>query len=253
MNEELSITNEHGRFLGRYRAVVVSNQHPRDWHMAKVRLVGFWEGVPESELPWAEYMLPIGARPREGGILPVQKGDFVWVSFEFGDTRKPIIEGSVYCVDGEGTGESLLPQDAWAKTYDHKRTDKQPPAPEHAYGDKVFDQMGFLKQLTMSGEYCLTHKPSGTAIHVNNKGQLVIHTESDRFDSTTGNKTEEITKNLELIINGNVSETVKGDVVRKIKGSLTEQVGGDYTQKVAGNTNREASRIQDKASQIHHN
>lgn len=253
--DELTITNSHGRFFGRYRAVVINNQHPKGWHMAQVRLIGLWEEIPDQDLPWAEYVLPLGARPKEGGLMPVQPNDLVWISFPVGgDTRYPLIEGSAYSVDGEGTGESLLAQDAWKQEFAHKRTGLQPPAPEHLYGDKVFDQMTFLQQLTMSGEFCLTHKPSGTAIHVNDKGQLVVHVESDRFDSTNGNKTEEITKNLKLIIKGNVTEKIDGNVTRTIKGNLTENVGGNLLVDVKGSTTRKSGgNMKDEAPQIHHN
>lgn len=215
------MTNEQGLFFGRYRAKVVDNKHPKGWHMAKVRVLGLFDPIPDSALPWAEYILPLGARPKEGGMMPVQAGDLVWVSFEFGDTRRPIIEGSVYRVDGDGTGESLLPQDAWKEVLTHKRTSKQPAGPAHAYGDKVFDQMTFLQQLTMSGEYCITHKPSGTAIHVNDKGQLVIHAENDSFTSTTGNHTQEVDQNNDIIIGGNNKRTVAGTDVIIITGDRT--------------------------------
>lgn len=227
MPDSRKVTNEQGLCFGRYRAVVVSNEHPNQWHMAKIRAMVLHDDIPDKDLPWAEYILPLGAREKEGGIMPVQPGDLVWVSFEFGDTRKPIIEGAVYRVDGAGTGESLLPQDAWAAKYAHKRTGKQPAAPKHAYGDKVFDQMTFLQQLTMSGEYCLTHKPSGTAIHVNEKGQLVIHAEADYFQSTTGNQTIEVDKEA--------SRTVKGgDII---------MITGDRSVKAA-NISEEATLIQ---------
>ncbi|WP_070964971.1 phage baseplate assembly protein V [Vibrio sonorensis] len=246
MDNQRKLSNEQGLFHGRYRARVVNNRHPKKWHMASVRVLGYMDDIADRDLPWAEYMLPLGARAKEGDMMPVQAGDLVWVSFEEGDTRKPIIEGAAYSVDGRDTGESLLPQDAWNKKYSHKRTDKQPAPPVHAYGDKVFDQMTFLQQLTMSGEYCLTHKPSGTAIHVNKKGQLVVHVEHDRYDSTSGNKTEEVTKNLELI--------VKGNVTRTITGNLTEKVGGDYEIDVAGTTTRKSGgTMRDSAAQIHHN
>lgn len=228
MSKELNISNEHGRLLGRYRAVVVSNIHPKKWHMAQVRLLGLWEGIQDKSLPWAEYILPLGSRPKEGDMMPVQPDDLVWVSFpNGGDTRYPLIEGACYRVDGDGTGESLLPQDGWKVAYEHKRTDLQPPAPVHAYGDKVLDQMTFLTQLTMSGEYCLTHKKSGTAIHVNAKGELVFHVESNQCNSTTGDRTEEVNKSLIYIIDLNSDLNIGGNCTRNVKGKDVIAITGN--------------------------
>ncbi|MDC5753607.1 phage baseplate assembly protein V [Vibrio europaeus] len=226
MSEQKTLTNEQGLFYGRYRAKVVDNKHPKGWHMAKIRLLGYWDDLPEGGLPWAEYMLSLGARKDEGDMMPTQPGDLVWVSFEEGDSRRPIIEGSVYSVDGKATGKSLLPQDAWEQTYSHKRTAKQPAAPQHAYGDKVLDQLGFLFQLTMSGEYCITHKATGTSRHINSLGDLVDHVENNQFNSTTGDRIDEIKKSLQVLVDMNY-------IAKILKDSKIE-IGGDSNRTVEG-------------------
>lgn len=226
MNDEKRITNEQGLLFGRYRALVKDNKHPKGWHMAKVMALSVMEEVPEKDLPWAEYELPLGARPEEGDMMPVQKGDLVWVTFEMGDTRYPIITGSAYRVDGEGTGKSNLPLDAWAAEYKHKRTDKQPKPPTHTYGDKVLDQLGFLFQLTMSGEYCITHKATGTSRHINSLGDLIEHVEGNQFNSTTGERIDEIEKSLQILVDVNY-------IAKIVKDSKIE-IGGDSKRTVEG-------------------
>ena len=226
MGEQKTLTNEQGHFYGRYRAEVIDNKHPKYWHMAKIRLLGYWDDIPEKSLPWAEYMLSLGARKDEGEMMPVQPGDLVWVSFEEGDSRKPIIEGSVYSVDGKKTGKSLLPQDAWKEVYSHKRTGKQPEPPQHNYGDKVLDQLGFLFQLTMSGEYCITHKSTGTSRHINSVGDLIDHVENNQFNSTKGDRIDEIKKSLQVLVDMNY--------IAKILKDSNVEIGGDSRRKVKG-------------------
>lgn len=201
MNNETR-SNPSGRLFGEYRATVVDNIEPRGLHKAKIRLLGA-EHIPVDELPWAEYRLPLGARPKAGEAMPVQIGDLVWVDFPYsGDTRRPRITGGAYYAPG---GESHLPDDLFSGAYQHKRGEKEPPGPQSAYGDKVADVFGILQQITMSGEYCLTHKPSGTSFHINDKGHLVFHTEGDHFRTTNGNVLEEISKKLTIIVKGPAS------------------------------------------------
>mgnify|MGYP000418643295 CR=1 FL=1 len=78
------------------RAKVENVDHPDGLLKCQVRLVGLWDGVPLDALPWAEYHLPVGARFNDGDFKPCQVGDYVWVRFDEGDSRYPIITGSCY-------------------------------------------------------------------------------------------------------------------------------------------------------------
>ncbi len=250
MDEQKKLTNEQGLFFGRYRAEVIDNKHPKNWHMAKIKLLGYWDDIPDKALPWAEYMLSLGARTGEGDMMPVQPGDLVWVSFEAGDTRKPIIEGSVYSVDGKGTGNSLLPQDAWIEEYPHKRTQKQPEQPSHAYGDKVLNQLGFLFQLTMSGEYCITHKATGTSRHINSVGDLIDHVENNQFNSTVGDRIDEIKKSLQVLVDMNYIATILKDSKIVIGGDSSRTVEGKDVIAITGGRTVSAKTIAETADLI---
>lgn len=48
----------------------------------QVRVAEIFSGIPDKYLPWATYQLPLGSRPGNGGIIPVQVGDIVWVRFD---------------------------------------------------------------------------------------------------------------------------------------------------------------------------
>lgn len=221
MDRQSRRSNATGNMFDDCRAEVVNNQHEKGWHMAQVRLLVGNEGIPEKDLPWAEYLLPLGARPGEGDFMPVQPGDLVWVDFPVsGDTRFPRIIGSCYSVDGKGTGESLLPQDGFKPTYSHKRTGKQPPAPQAQYGDKVLDLFGLLQQLTKNGEWCLTHKSTGTALEIDGEGNVIFHAEGDRFDSATGTHTTEVGKDLNITVKGSTNIKTTGDTNIESEGKV---------------------------------
>lgn len=210
MNNNETRSNPSGRLFGDYRAIVVDNKHPDGLHLAKVRLVG-QEYIPDDDLPWAEYQLPLGVRPKEGDALPVQKDDQVWIDFPyFGDTRRPRITGGAYTAPN---GVSNLPADLFKPTYEHKRGKGAPPGPKVEYGDKTSDLFGILQQLTMAGDYCITHKATGTSFHITPDGKLVFHVEADHFRTVNGNVLEEISKDLTIIVKGNVKVEAKNATV----------------------------------------
>ncbi|QUM78782.1 hypothetical protein HWV00_21145 (plasmid) [Moritella sp. 24] len=228
----MSDDRNNGALRDKYRAKVVSITHPKGWHKAKVRVLVLWDHIEDDDLPWAEYLLPLGARSKEGEAMPCKIDDLVWLEFPIsGDTRSPLIVGSCYRII---EGESELPQDLFKPVYEHKRTGKQPPAPTAAYGDSTTDLNGILNQITMNGAWCLTHKATGTAVNVTKDGQLVLHTEGDSFSSTTGTHTEEVTKDLISNVGGKLNVHVIGDALIKADANLTVEAGADMLLKSGG-------------------
>lgn len=197
-------SNPSGRLYGKHRAVVVNNIHPEELHLAQVRLSALWDDIADPDLPWAEYELLPGAGQGEGvSVCPYKKGAPVWVEFPYdGDTRAPLITGGAYVAPG---GTSHLPDDLRKPAYEHQRPDSIPAGPNANYGDLVTDLFGVLQQLTQSGDYCITHKPSGTAIHITPEGELVLHCASDGFRTTGGDLLEEVKGTLTIIVDGNAS------------------------------------------------
>ncbi len=221
-----------GTLRDKYRAEVVSIKHPKGQHKAKVRVLVLWDHILDADLPWAEYLLPLGARVNEGEAMPCKVGDLVWLEFPIsGDTRSPLIVGACYRVTD---GKSELPQDLFDALYEHKRTDKQPPAPTVTYGDKVTDLHGVLEQLTMGGAWCVTHKATGTAVSFTKDGQLVLHCEADSFSSTTGDHTGEVTGAVDQTIGKKLNVHVIGDALIKSDANLTVEAGADMLLKSKG-------------------
>jgi hypothetical protein len=221
-------SNSSGQLLDKYRAQVVNITHPNGWHMAKVRVLVLWDDVPDESLPWAEYELPLGARAGEGDAMPCAVGDLVWLEFPIaGDSRVPLITGACYSVTD---GKSDLPQDLFDALYSHQRGAGSPAAPIAGYGDKTLDQHGILIQITKKGDWCLTHKASGTAIHITKDGELVLHSEKDSFQSTSGKLTVKVIGNA--LIDA-------AEVMVKSSGKMTLDAGGELTlkgSKITGQT-----------------
>ncbi|MGL5906205.1 MAG: phage baseplate assembly protein V [Shewanella sp.] len=174
--------------LGMWRCEITSVDHPDKLLLAQVRVLGLWDTLPASDLPWAEYLLSVGARTNDGDFSPVQVGDFVWCSFDRGDSRYPIIVGACHYAP---QGVPNLPHESFAgdQSYEHKRTDAQPkPAAAQYHKDRVSTQFNFMVERTAAGALRATHKPTGTAIEITQDGQIVLHSELDSFDSTEQNK-----------------------------------------------------------------
>ncbi|MGF1905280.1 phage baseplate assembly protein V [Aliivibrio salmonicida] len=212
----MSRGNQAGQLYGKYRATIANTTHPLKHHKAKVRLIPLWDEVPEKDLPWAEYLGELGARTGEGEAMPCKVGDLVWVEFPCdGDSREPLIVGSCYRVKDE---KSELPLDLIEPTYKHKRSEGEPPPPNATYGDRVLDLFGILEQITMNGEWCLTHKPSGTALNVTKDGHLVAHSEKDAYRSSVGDTTEQVGGALVIKVVGPSNIKSDSDVTVEAKG-----------------------------------
>lgn len=220
METDKGRSNPSGRLFGKYRAVVVNNKHPKELHLAQVRLLALWDDIPDSDLPWAEYMLFPGAGQSAGAdVMPYEKGAPVWVEFPFsGDTRCPLICGAAYVAPG---GTSHLPDDLMKQAYSHKRSGNEPAAPTAKYGDRVTDLFGILQQLTQSGDWCVTHKATGTALHITEDGHLVLHTEKNSWRTTAGDVLEEVGGKLVITVKGDADITASRIKLNGGKGVVT--------------------------------
>ena len=218
------------------RAKVESIDHPNGLLKCQVRLVGLWDGVPLEDLPWAEYEFPVGARPNDGDFSPCQVGDYVWVRFDEGDTRYPIITASCYFAPDKVAN---LPHEVFdgQEKHEHKRLDGQPvPAPP-AKEDRISTQHNLLIELTHEGAYRVTHKQSGTSWEITKDGEIVFHTEKDRYDSVKGKFNGEVIgmfkqkagDNYVLEVEKDKSETVGGNLNFTVKGSANFDVKGKFS------------------------
>lgn len=206
-------TNVSNRLYGRYQAEVVNTVHPDHLYLVTVRLLALWDAIPDKDLPYAEFMLPLGAKPDHGHAVPVEKGDLVWVEFpRNGDTRYPLIMGSVYHAPNS---RSNLPPEVNQEAYSPKRAKGEPMPPAYDRKDDLYSRFGLRELRTHTGGWSITHLATGTAIEITPDGQVVIHAEADQWRSGTGNLTEQIAKDVILDVGGGKKVTIGKDLIIK--------------------------------------
>lgn len=215
-------SNSSGRMYQDYQATVVAVEHPKGLHMAKVRLLGLWDTLSDDVLPWAEFLLPLGAKPSAGQHVPVEVGDLVWVDFpRNGDTRYPRIVGSCYHAP---EFVSHLPAGQPGKGHAD-----EPPAPELSLKDDVYSRFGICEYKTHQGHWGVVHVPTGTRIEINAEG-IVIHSEGDSFRSSGGNMTENVGGDCKIKITGN-ADFEAAAIKFKSAGAFEVDAGGPFNVK----------------------
>jgi hypothetical protein len=222
--DDQSLTFNGHKQMAEYRAQVVSTDDPKRWLRVQVRVPGWWSGVPDKELPWAEYKLA-SARANGGDFEPAEVDDWVWVDFPNGDTRYPRITGWCHFAP---SGSPNLPHEAWQgpQAHQHQRLDEQP-APEQPpyHGARVSTKHGTTVERAPNGSSRITQRASGTAVEITPDGHIVIHGASDAFRSSAGD----------------TEERVGGDMLIKTGGNLTLDVGGNLTLDVDGTINEKSA------------
>ncbi|HHG3329130.1 TPA: phage baseplate assembly protein V [Vibrio parahaemolyticus] len=238
-------TNTSNKMYGRYRAEVVNTEHPQGLYMVSVRVLGLWDEIADEALPYAEFELPLGAKPSRGHVVPVEEGDFVWVEFpRNGDTRYPLITGSVYHAPEY---KSNLPDDVNGEAYQHKRSAGEPEPAAYDRKDDLYERFGLREQKSHTGGWQITHVASGTAIEITPLGECVIHTEGNQWRSGTGNLTEQFAKDVKLDVGGGQTITISKDSILKAKSII--ETADSITEK-ADTITEQAKAIIEKADKI---
>ena len=206
------------------RGIVVGTDDPRRLMRVQVRVPGLWDGVPDADLPWAEYLLK-GARGRGGDFEPAEVGDWVWVDFPSGDTRYPRITG--WCQYAP-SGVPNLPHEAFAgpESVAHKmNTDSGEPAPAapQYHGSRVLEKHGVIVEVNPGGEYLVTQRATGTAVRITADGSVTVHSEAKLYLSSAGDTFLRAGGNFDMKVGGNwsikvagiIDETSAGHAMRK--------------------------------------
>ena len=172
------------------RAVIVGTMHPGGLMRAQVRLTPDWEGVDDKDLPWAEYLMPIG-----NGFVPTIKGDPVWVEFPYldtegkPDTRRPLIVGAAEQALG-GVPNVAPEASGQGKPYDPGKSDGAPARPSTSKTkDAVIHRNNLLEVKTAGGGYEIANTASGSRIGMNESGQIYIISPGDTTLNSGGNLT----------------------------------------------------------------
>lgn len=217
-----------------YRAQVVSTADPRGWLRVQVRVPGWWDGVRDADLPWAEYRLT-SARANGGDFEPAEVGDWVWVDFPGDDTRYPRITGWCHFAP---EGVPNLPHEAFqgSDALAQKRLDKEPTGAAPAYhGSRVITKHGSTIELAPDGSLRITQRASGTGVEIAPGGEVIIHGEADALRSSAGDTREVVGGDMTVIISGSAKVEVGGD--------MDVEAGGNINMTAGGNMALKASRI----------
>lgn len=202
------------------RAQVVNvKDDPKQLLRVQVRVPGLWDGVPDQDLPWAEYRFN-SARARGGSFEPAEKGDWVWVDFPMGDSRYPRITGWCHYAPG---GIPNVPHEAFLgpEKIEHKVNEdagEPKPAEPKYHESQVLERHGVVVEVNPEGEWLLTQRSSGTAIRITTDGSITIHSEnkvhvsseSDTIISVAGNLVADVKGDAKVDVGGNSSVHTKG-------------------------------------------
>ena len=90
-NPKMERSTGQTTFYGNYRGEVVSVSDKKEAARVRIRVMGVYDNVPDSALPWAQYADPFFMSGVDSGsqIIP-DIGDMVWVFFEGGNHTQPI-------------------------------------------------------------------------------------------------------------------------------------------------------------------
>lgn len=232
MNDH-SLTFSGHKQLSEYRAQVVNTKDPERLLRVQVRVPGWWDAVPEEDLPWAEYRLA-SARGNGGDFEPAEKGDWVWIDFINGDTRYPRITGWCHFAPD---GKPELPHEAWEgeDAYEHKRLDVQPqPEPPPYHGARVSTKHGTTIEQAPDGSCRITQRASGTAIEITKEGHIVIHGEDKGYWSSESDTEVDVGRHLMVRVIGDVKMDVGGSAEVNVKKDAKVNVDGNASAQVKG-------------------
>lgn len=189
--------------MSKHRAVIVGTKHPGGEMKSQIRLVPDWDGVPEADLPWAEYVLQL-----DYAFTPSQAGDAVWVEFPYsGDLRRPLIVGAAQ--DAPGGVPNVAPEaSGQGSGWEPDAVDGAPDRPSLSSSeDYVIHRNSLLEVRTAGGGYEIANTAAGSRIGMNESGQIYIIGPGDFFVNAGGN--------LKFVAGGDIAFEAKGTMSGK--------------------------------------
>ena len=239
------VTLTTGKLFGVYRGVVEQNNDPLKAGRVRVRIYGIHsasklqkegkDGIPTEHLPWAEPAGPIFGGNSKTGIFGVpNNGAHVFLFFENAEITQPRYFATALGIPysgkkqpkGVGFGD---PDEVYP-------TDKTLFEPDYSVGDQLTDPTKLMYIGSQAGHQIvldstdgnenivIKHGKHGTTISINSRGDVVIHTEKDLYESGA---------NKNVTIEENYSTTVLNDYSIKSKDSK-ETVTGNKDTNVMG-------------------
>ena len=190
--------------MSEYPAQVVSVDDPEKLCRVQVRILGMFEGVPDNDLPWATYRLPVGAGSNRGDFSPCFKDDYVWVDFPFSshgeiDTRSPRITASMH---NSANGTPNLPKESLGKGYNHKHSSYKSPY----HGSKVSTYHGSTIEQCPNGSVRVFSHGSGSLVEINGEnGNVLVYGASDIDIRSDSDISMSAARNIDIKAGGEIT------------------------------------------------
>lgn len=205
------------KITGKKRAIVTNTVAPDNKMKAQVRVISEWDEMPDTSLPWAEYLVPL-----DRAFVPTKVGDLVWIEFPYdGDSRRPMIVGGANDWSG---GIPNVPPEASGVGSQYQPPAKEGRPAEPAMtptADMVMNRDGILIKRTQSGSYSITRTSDGTSIGFNDAGSAFIISQADTYLNATGNIT--------ILTDGNVTMKATGKMT--LQAASMEIIAGSIDMK----------------------
>lgn len=195
------------------RAIIVGTVHPKGLMRAQVRVLPDWQGVDDADLPWAEYLMPIG-----DGFVPTITGDLVWVEFPYSDregqpdSRRPLIVGAAESAIG-GVPNVAPEASGQGTPYTPAAIDDAPARPSTSpTKDFVLQRNNLLELRTAGGGYEIANTASNARIGMNEAGKIYIISPGDGYFEFAGNFTLKVGGKTLLSSKGDTDLTAGGEL-----------------------------------------
>jgi len=255
-NQPEDIKLRTGKFNGIYRGVVEENVDDLKMGRVRVRIFGLHtsrktksdtEGIPTSELPWAEPACSLIEGSISGfGLWAVPlKGSHVFLFFENGNYTQPryfatipgiptqAIDTSVGFNDPDGVYPSTLNESDFHRCARGTKQTVTSPAynATYPYNIVLATHGGHVIEIdnTPGQERINVHHNVGTYAELDKDGNKTEAIIKDHIKSVAGNRTETIGSNETVTIGGNKAVTISGNWNVTVTGNTTFTVTGDAT------------------------
>lgn len=177
---------------GIYRGVIVNNKDPLKAGRVTARVYPMFEGVADSDLPWAVQVDALGGGfTNTGGLFVPVVGAFAFFMFENADPRYPVMLGAAPCLTN---GTPQVPTDS-TTNYPNRRVYRSPGGTEILIDDTSGSK---LLKITMA---------NGFSLQVDNSGDV----------------TQSVPGNLNTTVTGILTATVTGAASVSSNDSITLQ------------------------------
>lgn len=199
----------------RWTGIVVENNDPQRLGRVQIRIIGFYDDIPDYLLPWAIPDISFIGSTKGSFIIP-EINSTLRGYFDKGDVQKPIYDSLAFSKEiSERNSLTILD--------------------ENEYPNKMVlletDQGDFLTLNRRTGEMVFIHR-TGVTTSISQHGDISIRTGSQA--EKNGNLSVEILGNANINANGNVEISSNKDInVKSVTGSIN--LGNNTAKQLVNN------------------